>query len=489
MLPTNRREFLGQSLGFAAGLTLGSALPGVAEEPRRVRKVGANDRINVCVMGFNSRGQGHIDEFLKLPETEVVALCDVDTRTFARSIKKVQDKTGKTPRCEQDIRRILEDKHIDVISIATTNHWHALGAIWAVQAGKDVYVEKPVSHNVSEGRRMVEFARKYGRIIQTGTQSRSSGSIRAAMEFMHAGKLGKITLARALCYKPRGSIGKADGEQPIPSEIDYDLWLGPAPKRPLMRKKLHYDWHWVWDYGNGDLGNQGIHQMDLARWGLNKHELPRAVQSLGGRFGYVDDGETPNTQLVFLDYGDSQLIFEVRGLSTEALHGATVGNIFYGTEGMIVFGSGGAVRLSPSGEKLQTFKGEGEKHFANFIKAVQSRQVSDLSADIEEGHLSSALCHLGNISYRLGAPAPFNPRTQAFGDNKEAYASLARMEEHLAKNRDETTRELMKPVEMKYQLGRKLTLEPKSETFVGDREADALLTREYRAPFVVPAKV
>jgi predicted dehydrogenase len=488
MLPTSRRDFLGQSLGLAAGLSLGGSISR-AEEQRTPRKVGANDRINVAIMGIRGRGQAHLDEFLKLKETNVVALCDVDSRTFAGSIKKIEGKGGKTPRCEQDIRRILEDKNIDVISIATTNHWHALGTIWAVQAGKDVYVEKPVSHNVSEGRRMVEFARKYNKIVQTGTQSRSSGGIRAAMEYMHSGKLGKVTLARALCYKPRGSIGQAGGEQPVPAEIDYDLWLGPAPKKPLTRKNLHYDWHWMWDYGNGDLGNQGIHQMDLARWGLNKGTLPNSVQSLGGRFAYVDDGETPNTQLVFMDYGDSQLIFEVRGLATEPLLGAKVGNIFYGTEGTIVFGDGGAVLLSKAGEKLEAFKGHGEDHFANFIKAVQSRDVNDLAADIEQGHLSSALCHIGNISYRLGKPEPFNPKTKAFGDNKEAYESLARMEEHLAKNRDTATGQSLTPATMKYQLGRKLTVEPKTESFVGDQEANAQLTRPYRAPFVVPAKV
>jgi predicted dehydrogenase len=488
MLPTSRRDFLGQSLTLAAGLSLGVAATR-AEEQRTVRKVGANDRINVAVMGIRGRGQAHLDEFLKLKETNVVALCDVDTRTFASSIKKVEGKGGKTPRCEQDIRRLLEDKNIDVISIATTNHWHALGTIWAVQAGKDVYVEKPVSHNISEGRRMVEFARKHNKIVQTGTQSRSSGGIRAAIEYMHAGKLGKVTLARALCYKPRGSIGKTEGEQTVPKEVDYDLWLGPAPQKPLTRKNLHYDWHWMWDYGNGDLGNQGIHQMDLARWGLNKNALPQTVQSLGGRFAYVDDGETPNTQLVFMDYGDSQLIFEVRGLATEPLLGAKVGNIFYGTEGMIVFGDGGAHLLSPKGEKLQTFKGPGTGHFENFIKAVQSRNTIELNADIEQGHLSSALCHLGNISYRLGKPEPFNPRTKAFGDNKEAYESLTRMEEHLTKNRDTATGEPLSLASMKYQLGRKLTLEPKTESFVGDQEANAQLTRQYRAPFVVPARV
>ena len=199
----------------------------------------------------------------------------------------------------QDIRRLLDDKSIDAISVATPNHWHALATIWACQAGKDVYVEKPVSHNVSEGRRMVEAARKYERIVQTGTQCRSHKGIQDAIDFLRSGKLGQIYMAKGLCYKPRGSIGhKPDG--PVPANVDYDIWLGPAPKRPFNPNRFHYNWHWNWDYGNGDLGNQGIHQMDLARWGLGKNELPKAVMASGGRFGYSDDGQTPNTLHVAL---------------------------------------------------------------------------------------------------------------------------------------------------------------------------------------------
>lgn len=484
MLPFSRRDFLRSSLGLAAGMTAAHGLPLLAETPVAKKKAGPNDRINVCVMGIRGRGQSHIGGFLGQKETTVTALCDVDSRTFADSAKLVEEKTGKAPRCEQDIRRILEDKNIDVISIATTNHWHALGTIWAIQAGKDVYVEKPVSHNVSEGRRMVEFARHHNKIVQAGTQTRSDGGVRQAIEFLQAGKLGKVQIARALCYKPRGSIGKVSGQQTIPAEIDYDLWLGPAPKKPLMRKNLHYDWHWMWDYGNGDLGNQGIHQMDVARWGLGAKSLAKGVLSLGGRFGYVDDGETPNTQLVFLDYGDQQLVFEVRGLKTDPLQGARVGNIFHCTDGYLVIGAEKSrpTAFNLKGEKIETFSGGGVDHFANFIKAVQSRNPGDLNADIEEGHLSSALCHLGNISYRLGNDAPFNPRTKAFGDNKEAYETLARTEEHLTGN-------AIKLNETAYRLGRKLALYPGAETFVNDKEADALLTRQYRAPFVVPAKV
>lgn len=480
MFPFTRREVLQQWLAAGAGLSLGGATPLFAAA--RVKKVGANDRINVAVMGIRGRGRSHISAFCGMKETQVVALCDVDTREFARGIKSVEQRQGKPPRCEQDIRRLLDDKNIDAISIATPNHWHSLATIWAIQAGKDVYVEKPSSHNVSEGRRTVEFARKHGRIVQHGTQGRSSGGIQAAIDYIRSGKLGKVTIARALCYKRRGSIGKVNGPQPIPPEVDYNLWLGPAPKKPLTRKRLHYDWHWFWDYGNGDIGNQGVHQMDIARWGLGKETLPTRALSLGGRFGYVDDGETPNTQIAFLDYGDSQLIFEVRGLNTDALLGAKIGNIFYGTEGYIVIARGRAALFDRRGNKVQDFTGSGESHFANFVRAVQSRNRDDLNADIVHGHLSSGLCHLANISYRLGTLVPFNRQTKAFGDDKEAYETLERMEEHLSANG-------IKLEETKYRLGRKLRFNPGEEKFVGDSEADQLLTRNYRAPFVVPEKV
>jgi predicted dehydrogenase len=394
---------------------------------------------------------------------------------------------GHAPKFEQDFRKLLDDKTIDIISIATPNHWHSLMAVWAIQAGKDVYVEKPVSHNISEGRRVVEAARRYNRICQAGTQCRSMTGTRAAMGFLRNGKLGKITLARGLCYKSRPSIGKVSGPQEPPSTMDYYLWCGPAPlKKPHHRSAVfgavHYDWHWFWDYGNGDLGNQGIHQMDVARWGLGKNELAKSVVSVGGRFGYVDDGETPNTQICVFDYGDSELIFEVRGLPTKHLLGARVGNVFYGSKGYLVCPSyDSAVAYHPDGQIMEVFKG-GDDHFGNFIKAVRSRKKEDLNGDILEGHLSSALCHLGNISYRLGIEQPFSKPAQAFGDDKSAYETLARMEEHLKEDKvplDSTS----------YHIGRRLMFDAQAERFINDKEADALLTREYRSPFVVPEKV
>jgi hypothetical protein len=272
------------------------------------------------------------------------------------------------------------------------------------------------------------------------------------------------------------------GPQQIPSTVNYDLWCGPAPNKPLERRSLHYDWHWQWDYGNGDLGNQGIHQMDVARWGLNKNELAKTVQSVGGRFGYVDDGQTANTQICVFDYGDCELVFEVRGLPTQKLLGANVGNIFYGTEGYLVCpGYDSAVAYTPKGEVIRKFGG-GADHFDNFLKAVRSGKKEDLNSDILEGHLSSALCHLGNISYRLGAEVPFSKDAKAFGDDKEAGETLARMEQHLKDNAiplDKAT----------YRLGPKLTINSKTESFVDNKAADAMLTREYRKGFEVPEKL
>jgi predicted dehydrogenase len=479
----SRRRFLEQSLLAAAA---GMAATGVAEAAgvadARRRRASANDKIHIAVIGFNSRGMNHIDAYLAQPDVEIVALCDADNRVLERGLAAVEKKSGAKPKGYQDIRKLLEDGSIDAVSIATPNHWHSLAGIWAMQHGKDVYVEKPVSHNVREGRVLVDFARKTGKICQAGTQSRSHKACIDAMEYIHSGKIGKVTLSRGLCYKRRPSIGKVAGDQPVPEGVDYDLWLGPAPQKPPHRQRFHYDWHWFWDYGAGDLGNQGIHQMDIARWALNRDALPTGVTSLGGRFGYVDDGQTPNTGLTFFDYGDAQLIFEVRGLKTAPYKGADIGNIVYGSEGFVVLTSdyGKAAAFDNAGNKLVEFAGGGD-HFGNFLQAVRSRKRESLNADILDGHLSSAMCHLGNISYRLGSPQPFNRKTKAFGDDKEAYETIGRMEEHLAENG-------IKLEETTYMLGPSLKIDPRHETFVHNGRAGELLTREYRSGFVVPAR-
>jgi len=481
-----RRDFLHDSAALAAALAgagmVGSDLSAADTKAAKAKKGDANDTLHVAVIGVHGRGMEHVQSLAGKHNCVITTICDADEAVIGRAMRHVEKVQGKPPRFEQDLRRVMDDKSIDIISTATPNHWHALVAIWAMQSGKDVYVEKPVSHNVSEGRRIVETARKYNKVCQTGTQSRSSTGLKEAMAFLHAGKLGKVRVARGLCYKPRGSIGKVSGPQQVPSTVNYDLWCGPAPMKPLMRKHLHYDWHWVWDYGNGDLGNQGIHEMDKARWGLGVAELPQSVVSVGGRFGYVDDGQTANTQICVFDYGERQLIFEVRGLKTDPLRETKVGNIFHCEEGILVVPNySSAIAFAPDGKEIQRFKGGGD-HFGNFVEAVRTRDRSHLNADILEGHLSSALCHLGNISYRLGSQEPFIKHSKAFGDDKEAYETFARMEEHLKTNKiplDSAT----------YQVGRRLKVNPKTESFENDSEANLQLTREYRQPFVVPAKV
>jgi predicted dehydrogenase len=487
MRSLNRREFLEDSA--IAALLAGAGLVGgklqAAQEPKAAAKKGdANDRIRIACIGVRGQGSGHVRAYSSGHERlncEVAVICDVDEAVIGRSMTAAEQAQGKAPQYVKDLRKVMDDKSIDAVSIATPNHWHALAAIWAMQAGKDVYVEKPVSHNVSEGRRMVEAARAYKRICQTGTQSRSNPGMREAIAYVQSGKLGKLKVSRGLCYKPRGSIGKVNGPQEPPATCDYNLWCGPAPLKPLMRKNLHYDWHWVWDTGNGDLGNQGIHEMDKARWGLQKNQMPLSVVSLGGRFGYVDDGETANTQICVFNYGDSQLIFEVRGLRTDALRSARVGNIFHCENGVVVcpdYLSG--VAFDNDGKELTRFRGSAS-HFENFLKAVRSRKETDLNADILEGHLSSALCHLGNLSYRLGEPQT-SVKDSVFYNNIEGAEALSRMEKHLKDNNIELDKTQLR-------VGRKLKIDAGTESFVNDKEADALLTREYRQGFEVPSKI
>ena len=477
----NRRTFLTRSALAAAAI----GFP--ASSWAKVK--GANDTIRVAVIGFNGRGRDAVDNFSrKEMGTRVVALCDVDQKVLDREIEKFKNR-GESVTPFQDIRKLLESKEIDVIAIATPNHWHALGAIWGIQAGKDVYVEKPVSHNVWEGRKIVEAARKYKRIVQTGTQCRSSYAIREMVEWVRSGNLGKILVARGTCYKRRPSIGKVSSPQPIPEGIDYDLWCGPAPMKPLMREKLHYDWHWDFETGNGDLGNQGIHQMDIARWFLGKNALSPRVFSIGGRVGYEDDGNTPNTQLIFHDYKPAPLIFEVRGLPARA--GAKEMDKFMNSAvGVLIHCEGGhvlvpnyttAIAYDKSGQEIKRLQGA-DNHYENFIKAVRSRKSSDLNADIWEGHLSSALCHTGNISHRLGKTQSTEVIKEKIQGNAEASETFARMLEHLELNEVDLNKT---PLTM----GEFLRMDPRVEKFIGNRKADELLSREYRAPFVVPERV
>lgn len=484
-----RRDFLRNTSLTVAGLSLAPALG--AERSGRV--IGPNEEIGFAVVGFHGQGGSHLKSIQELRDkgakVRVVALCDVDRDVLAGGVKAFKDK-GQEVKGYTDLRQVIEDANVDALSIATPNHWHALATIWAVQGGKDVYVEKPVSHNVWEGRQIVEAARKYGRIVQAGTQSRSSREgIAAAVAWVQAGNLGKILASRGLCYKRRESIGKVDGPQPVPPSIDYDLWCGPAPKGPLMRKRLHYDWHWVWPTGNGDLGNQGIHQMDIARWFLGETALSPAVISVGGRFGYVDDGTTPNTQIIVHGYPKAPLIFEVRGLP-EAKGSNKMDRYMGGSIAVIVHCEGGhvlipnyysAIAVDKEGKEVKKFEGA-ESHHGNFVKAVRSRKHEDLHGDILEGHLSSALCHTGNISYLLGkqyAPEEIQERIQG-----DAYLSEAADRAHAHLQANEVDLTLTRAT-----LGVGLRMDPAKERFFENDAANELLTRKYREPFVVPAKV
>ena len=495
MKTMNRRSFLKSTALTAAAVSLPAS--------SWARAPGANDEIRVAVVGFGGRGKDHISELRGLAKKNVriVALCDVDKTILDAAVAQFSKRNEKVEGFT-DIRKLLELQDLDAVSIATPNHWHSLATILAVQAGKDVYVEKPVCHNVWEGSKMVEAARKHKRIVQAGTQSRSSQAIKEAIEWVRAGNLGKIVIARGLCYKPRASIGKVDGPQPPPAGVDYDLWCGPAPKAPIHRQHFHYDWHWIWDYGNGDVGNQGIHQMDIARWFLGEPELSPRVWGIGGRLGYEDDGETPNTLIAYHDYEKAPLIFEVRGLPRDKSHQTDKGwnsgdmdrypdekgkggsvCVIIECEGGHVFvpNYSSATAFDKDGKEVKQWSGA-TSHFENFIEAMRSRKVSDLHADIQEGFISSALCHTGNVSYRLGQHALPDEIREKIKTDKDAMKTYERMQHHLEANGVDLSR-------TQATLGEFLTMNPRQQKFTNNHHANPLLTREYREPFEVPAKV
>ena len=461
------------------------------------RVLGANDRIRVAVIGTGGQGWGHMRYFSGIDGVEVAAICDADRGHLDNRAKGLEERTGVRPKTYVDMREVFDDKNIDAITSATPNHWHSLLTIWACQAGKDVYIEKPVSHNVWEGRKMVEAARKYNRIVQTGTQKRSDAGLMEAFDYIKQGNLGQIKWSRGFCYKKRykgtnGIVNGTNGPKPVPDSVDYNLWCGPAEMEPLRREQLHYKWHWVWNTGNGDLGNQGIHEMDLARWALGdpNHLAPR-VMSIGGRLGVDDAGETANTQIIFLGYEPAPLIFEVRGLPAEAgqkhmpnYRGIRVGMVIQCEDGYFAGGGGGGWVYDNDGNRIKQFKGTaGEGHHENFITAVRSRKRSDLNADIEKGHLSSALCHMGNVSHRLGEHQSIEEIRSRI-DNDDMMDSFERMVEHLKANKIDFGKEPLT-------VGPMLTMDPKSEKFTGDMSemANMYVKRNYREPFVVPDKV
>jgi predicted dehydrogenase len=453
--------------------------------------IGANDTVRVGVAGINGRGGSHISAYTSMPKVQITYLIDPDSSLFASRTKSVEDRTKVRPTCVQDIRQALDDKELDAVTVATCNHWHSLITIWACQAGKDVYVEKPISHNVFEGRKCVEAAKKYGRVVQHGTQGRSSGRNIRTIAAVHSGKYGQLLVSKGSASKPgqgRTSIGFKEIETP-PSTLDFNLWLGPCREQPYHKNLVHYNWHWFWETGNGEIGNQGVHQMDIARWGIKDATLPTKVFSVGGRFlpGGPDQAQTPNMQLGVMEFGPTILLFEVRGLTGKHKDfPQDVSNKYFTTEGMLSDGQfypkgGGApqkIDVSPAPQERES------DHFAAFINTMRTRKPEDNPCDAEVAHFSAALCHLPNISYRLGQTGDYDKARGAIGDNKEVVATLERIRDNckaVGVPVDKTT----------YTIGPVLTFDPASERFTGDRadEANKLITRDYRPPFVVPQSV
>ncbi|MAB80145.1 MAG: dehydrogenase [Planctomycetes bacterium] len=466
-----RRRFLEDSLIAAAAATGVSACQSSTGEVRS--SVGRDDPLRVAVIGVRGRGRAHVKAFKNSPDSEVVAICDVDSAVIEPALAAV-------PRAKyhRDMRSILEDPTIDAVSFATPNHWHSLGTLWALEAGKHVYVEKPLSHNLAEGRAVVDAARRFDRIVQHGTQARSARATSDAIAWLHGGGLGRTWLATGLCYKVRNSIGKVTENQTPPATLDYDRWIGPAEMRALRRKNLHYDWHWDFNTGNGDLGNQGVHQMDIARWGLGLNGFPRRVVSCGGRIGYDDDGDTPNTLISAYDYGEKQIVFEVRGLPTGSHRNTFIGVIFHCEGGYLVISTYEEVTaFDHAGRVIRTFRGGGN-HFQNFLDAVKAGRSDLLASESLEGHISSGLCHLGNISYLLGEPRELGETDALFGRTWPAGNEAGiRMKEHLGDNAIAPST----PVHV----GPELVFESETERFTGKHAARAnmLCARAYRSRF------
>jgi predicted dehydrogenase len=443
---TERRDFIKKSLAGGAGIAIG----GMGFSAKSYASIiGANERINMAVIGLRGRGEDHIRSWSGLKENRNVrikTLCDADEQYFAERAKLTEELTGQRPGTEWDMRRVFDDKEIQAVSLALPNHWHALGTVWACQAGKNVFVEKPASFNIFEGRKMVEAARKYNVRVQTGCQNRSITNVIAAIKLLHEGGIGDVYMARGLCLKPRDSFGIAPDSQP-PASLHYDRWLGPAPWRPYNEKRVHYNWHWHWDTGNGDTGNQGPHQFDIARWGLAKNEHPVTIYSSGGIFGWSRQEcsqETPNLQTSVFKYADGKILeFETRGgyTNAEGKLEAKIGNLFFGTDGWMEinasswkaykkrekepFAVSAAENTAPADPTFRAAPG-GSEHYANFLDAIRSGNDADLRCDIQEGHMSAALPHLANISYRLGREVKFMGAYEKFANDPEADLLLTR---------------------------------------------------------------
>lgn len=444
--------------------------------PSLARAASPNGDLRVCLIGFNSRGKALAGNLLKCTNAKLVALCDVDSAvldSYASELEKQNIKVTKF----SDYRKACESKEIDAVIIATPNHTHALIATTAAANGKHVYVEKPVSHNVWEGRQLANAAEKYKVIIQHGFQRRSETAWHEAYDFIQSGAIGKVKLARGFCYKPRPSIGKVSQPKPAPSTVNYDLWCGPREISPINREKFHYDWHWQFDYGNGDLGNQGPHQLDVCRWFTGDPKLPTSAISVGARLGYQDDGQWANTQMCYFDY-PVPILFEVRGLPTKPYKDYPYGNLIECEGGYLSGGhSAKCDAFDKDGKKIKSFAGS-KSHVQSFIDSCHSGKI-DAGHGVESGHLSSALAHVGNISWKLGAPAQPAAIREAIS-NSIASDAVTRMFSHLEDNKVDLTKDLVT-------LGKPLTIDPEKEVFTGtDAElANPLLKESYRKGFEI----
>lgn len=415
----DRRSFLKTTGAGLAGITTASVLPAFGQGS-------PNERIRHAVVGTGGMGRNHARSFAALANCEVVALCDVDPERLAAAAASLPN--ADRVKRHADFRKLLADDSIDTVSIATCDHWHTPVALAALLAGKHVYVEKPCSHNVREGLLLGKLAKETGRCVQHGTQRRSWSQLKNAVAALRAGAIGEVLAAKAINHQLRGPIGRAAISEPPPG-VDYDLWLGPAPKHPFTKNRWHYNWHWFWDYGCGDLGNDGIHQLDVARWGLGV-DYPKSVLASGGQLFYDDDHETPDTQTVIYDYGHCQMTYEMRLWTDYPMEGHDNGTIFYGTEGRMEDGRRGVTIILKDGE-TRMIEGERESNFENFLNAVRAGDPGRLNAPIAKGAVSANLCHLGNIGTRLGGGRfDYDPATdritQAGGLEAEANALLKR---------------------------------------------------------------
>jgi len=476
----SRRAFLLKSAALTAAFTLPHS-----------RILGANDDVRVGIIGLGIKGTQHVGQFKKVPGVRVVAICDPDTARIDSNLEK-HFKTGEKPKTYTDLRKLLEDKDIDAVAIAAPNHWHAAATVMACQAGKDVYVEKPATHSLWEGGQMIAAAEKYKRIIQVGTQSRSDSGLQAARQFVKDGGVGNVEYIRGIYYNVREPIGKVSGPQAPPSTLDYNLWCGPAPAGPLMREKLHYDWHWNWTNGNGELGNNMVHMIDLATWFQDYKDFPERVMSIGGRFEFNDDGVTPNTHVVYYDFKPVPIICEIRNLprskgekDDDNFKGHKVGIQVKGSEGYFIGYNTGGWFYDNNGKRVKQFPSDGGgSHHNNFIDAVRSRKAEDLRVNINAGHISAGLCHVGNISHRLGKAANGAKIREAVESIPLFEQTMDTFQEHLLVNQvDVKANQRM--------VGPWLTFDNAKRSFTGDQaeEANAFLKDKYRSEFAVPDEV